>query len=926
MKQLKKILPIQKGYYLEPEEEKGFLSVLVPEKRDNYIKNPIMFDTDNINVPTGYTKHVSTTMTKISGGPFWLHHWKYEFGSAIEGVYVNAENFTVEGGHLTVSMWLRSDVPSDFRLMVNFSDDGGSPFYTKQVRVTDSWQQYSHTFPINGTLLTYVDVQLLSMGPSSVYIAAMQLEVGKYPTTLIHGYMGDGYKWLGTPFVSPSRRLASVSTGGRRINLKDLGMRLTSIDGLGIPDSFDHSTTELAFKYGSKFNGMAIKDRDISIEFTLYSTSLEDLLCARNKIGKAIFKLDSPVTFIWQPKECATPQCEEIYFTAVYKSGFSFGLNSHFGEEIKLSFTNYDIIMRQAISQTHQLNTIVSLVHPAVIGMDYYGNLKLLPPLSSISASIFKNRGMVISPYDGNLYAIFDDGGPPSAPRGVLLRYNGSAWAKIAQGSTANGAMTAIFADKNFIYVGISELQTIVGQSGFTGTSGVGMARINLATKTVDNIGSLSATTTTARDGVTSVSPRIRAFAVDYRGYLFIGGSFDGTTTATAKFLALYANNVWYATGAVFTSYIGGIHSLFFEKETKRLYFGGDQMSPSFVMAPNTYNVFGFLDLTDNYIGVGVPTRTDFPIDLAAEPALVTTITKYKNRIVLGGKFRSSYGFDQALLDNIAYYDVTFQGFENVQGAIFPFGGRGNGWGIDDAFGDATGLPTEAVSNLTVCDDTLYISGKMQYYGIRSSAIRFDAVGEVCGAAKYVSTAETAEIGVMLPDIVYAQVSSFSYAQCYMQQTLCGSEKLEMMRFYSTFLLSGSTPTVTSYVPQPNVVTVCQTDLPVSPRFILRGPGRVSEITNQTYGLSLYFDYTLQPNEIVIIDLEPSPPSITSSLNGDILYSMLPASTPGAFKLFPGDNSVIVKSTWNTVDSNTLFAIQYNRISLAAESLCCDCE
>ena len=189
-----------------------------------------------------------------------------------------------------------------------------------------------------------------------------------------------------------------------------------------------------------------------------------------------------------------------------------------------------------------------------------------------------------------------------------------------------------------------------------------------------------------------------------------------------------------------------------------------------------------------------------------------------------------------------------------------------------------------------------------------------------------VFTAETAEIGIMTPDVAYGHIASFSYAQCYMQQTLCGSEKLEMMRFYSTFLLSGSTPTVTSYVPQPNVVTVCQTDLPVSPRFILRGPGRVSEISNQTYGLSLYFDYTIQANEIVIIDLESSPPKITSSLAGDILYSMLPASTPGAFKLFPGENSIIVKATWNTVTSDTLFAIQYNRTALAAESLCCDCE
>ena len=926
MKQLKKILPIQKGYYLEPEEEKGFLSVLIPEKRDNYIKNPTMFDTNNTGVPTGYTKHVSTTMTKIPGGPFWLHHWKYDFGSAVEGLYVNSETFTVEGGHLTLSMWLKTDIPTEFRMLVNFSDDGGSPFYTKQIKVIDSWQQYSFTFPIDGTLLTYIDVQLLPNAASTVYVAAMQLETGAYPTTLIHGYMGDGYKWFGTPFISPSRRLASVSSGGRKINLKDLGLRLTSIEGLGIPDNFDHSTTELAFKYGSKFNGMAIKDRDISIEFTLYSISLGDLLCTRNKIGKAIFKIDNPVTFIWEPKECGAPYCEEILFTAVYKSGFSLGLNSHFGEEIKLSFTNYDIIMRQNIAQTTILSTVVSLVHPAVIGLDNFGNLKLLPPLSSISSSIYKNRGMVISPYDGNLYAIFDDGGPPFAPRGVLLRYNGSSWTKIAQGTTANGAMTAIYADKNYIYVGISMLQTITGQSGFTGTSGIGMARVNLATKTVDDIGSLSSTTTTARNGVTVVQPIIRAFVVDHRGYLWVGGSFDGTTTATAKFLALYANSTWYASGAVFTSYIGGIHALYFEKETKRLYFGGDQMSPGFVSSSSTYNVFGYLDLTDIILGVGVPVRTDFPIDLAAEPALVSTITKYKNRIIIGGRFRSSYGYDLALLDNIAYYDPSYFGPENVNGTLFPLGGVGNGWGISIAFAEAAGASAQPVADLTVCDGTLYIAGKIQYYGIRTSSVAFDVQGEVCGCVKYVSTAESAEIGVMTPDIAYGHIATFAYSQCYMEQTLCGSEKLEIARFYSTYLLGGDSPTVTSYASQPTNIMVCQTDLAVSPKFILRGPAKVTEITNQTYGLSLYFDYTIQANEIVIIDLESSPPKITSSLAGDIIYSMLPASTPGAFKLFPGENSIIVKATWNTVDSNTLFAIQYNRTALAAESLCCDCE
>jgi hypothetical protein len=177
----------------------------------------------------------------------------------------------------------------------------------------------------------------------------------------------------------------------------------------------------------------------------------------------------------------------------------------------------------------------------------------------------------------------------------------------------------------------------------------------------------------------------------------------------------------------------------------------------------------------------------------------------------------------------------------------------------------------------------------------------------------------------MTPDVVLGHIVSFPIAQCNGQQVVCGSDKLELERFYAAFLQSGDTTTMTTYAPQPTNVTVCQNDLPVSPRFILRGPAKVTEISNQTYGLSLYFNYTVQASEIVIIDLDSSPPKITSSINGDISYSMLPASTPGAFKLFPGDNSIIVKSTWNTVDSNTFFAVQYNRNALAAESLCCEC-
>ena len=245
--------------------------------------------------------------------------------------------------------------------------------------------------------------------------------------------------------------------------------------------------------------------------------------------------------------------------------------------------------------------------------------------------------------------------------------------------------------------------------------------------------------------------------------------------------------------------------------------------------------------------------------------------------------------------------------------------------GISDALAVSTGLPeTFPVVNLSVCDGSLYVSGKLNEYGIRSSAIAFHSVGSACGVVKYVSTAEAAEIGAMYPDIIFGYDAGFPYTHAFATKVLCGSEKLGISRFYSTFFLSASGPTITSYTPQPKIITLCDTDLPVSPKFILFGPGELNEITNQTYGFSLYFDYTLVANEILFIDLATSPPTIQSNINGDVLKTMLPASTPGAFKLYPGDNSIIVKSLWG-VTADTTFVVQYTRQALAAETLCCDC-
>ena len=363
MKQLQKILPIQTGYYLEEDDYDGFLSVILPQKSDNLVMNPIMHDSngddkpDNWLIPDGGVNPI--VYTKFEGGPFWTHYYQYCWpgSGTISALVADSIN-----GEYTASVWAKSDDNSKFFIKIYYTDGVGIRKSSIEFTATNNWQQYSFSFSTAGGTGTSVQLEIVGNDIYCLDVAAVQLEKGVNATTLIHGFLGKGYKWLGVPFKSNSRRDKDVITGGRVVNLKSLGVKLTAIEGLGLPD-ITHATTELAFKYGSKYNGAIIKERDFDMEFTLYSTSLESLLCARNQIGHAIFNVNQARTFIWQPKDCGVPICEEVRFTAVYKSGFSLGLNSHYGEEIKLSFTAYDIEITAMTQITTQLYTLMSLVH-----------------------------------------------------------------------------------------------------------------------------------------------------------------------------------------------------------------------------------------------------------------------------------------------------------------------------------------------------------------------------------------------------------------------------------------------------------------------------------------------------------------------------------------------------------------------------------
>ncbi len=84
---------------------------------------------------------------------------------------------------------------------------------------------------------------------------------------------------------------------------------------------------------------------------------------------------------------------------------------------------------------------------------------------------------------------------------------------------------------------------------------------------------------------------------------------------------------------------------------------------------------------------------------------------------------------------------------------------------------------------------------------------------------------------------------------------------------------------------------------PAAPIFTVTGPGRLESIVNWTTGATLTFGLTLQSGETVTIDLTPGAISMMSDYRGNVGGSVLPGSDLASWRLLPGENTIITKST-----------------------------
>jgi hypothetical protein len=67
---------------------------------------------------------------------------------------------------------------------------------------------------------------------------------------------------------------------------------------------------------------------------------------------------------------------------------------------------------------------------------------------------------------------------------------------------------------------------------------------------------------------------------------------------------------------------------------------------------------------------------------------------------------------------------------------------------------------------------------------------------------------------------------------------------------------------------------------------------RVYQLVNLTSGEVIYFNMTLQPGEVLTVDLRPGVKSVSSSFRGNLLRGVVPGSNLATWRLLPGDNRV----------------------------------
>lgn len=919
----KQIVPLQSGYYLE--DEVGFLSVIMPEQRTNYVPNPVLeLSPGSASTMIRIFSFAIGGITRIEGGPFWRDYPRYSVSSG--NFLVTTLGSTTLSGVFAASVWAKAVTPeSEFHITVsgldaitNLTVTYNSPTFTAK---NLDFEQYTHVFDfakLGSPSGVYNMVMAINFTSTSVVdIVGLQLERGNYPTSFIHGYGGEGFMWDEIPFNGPSTRTTDAICGGRKINLKQLGFRITSVDGLGIPDNFDLNSQARAFGLGSIFTSRSIKDREISFSGILYSKNLDALLKQRNEIGHAVFEIDKMRCFEWEPVTC-TSETPCVTFNGILSSGLQFTFNNNHGEEIELSFTATDVEITSCDMNCQELDVESTLVSNSLIPTDLSGNRLDIPPITLVTYSGIMIHDVAVSRYTGKIYAAI------SAIAGIttyyfIVEYNGIEWIPIAQ-STTQFARLHTFS--KYLFGGVWGASTFSGLNGYVGGYASSMLLIiDLELKTLHTNNVIPTTNVLDRAGV-SGSPSVNAFTDDGYNFVYVGGNFDAAVGLSQDLVLINIREGLqfedHGFGSLTTWVNGGILDLIYIRNRREIWMVGD-FNVSYLSAtyPEPQGVFGYSYTRASATNVLTGGIYQYPqlivsnSPLVIEQGYVYTIELYKGRLVIGGKFNdfatgSVYYPNTAKTSGLAWIDND--------GLARPFDGS---WGV--------GGGSPEVFSLATCGNVLHVAGAFDSYGTVDQNVLgyvYSFVSSAIGAMILTSGSQAESSNPSL------SVSARKAGVPNLDGVICANG----IQGYAVIYFNGGIADTTEIFNVSEVV-LCDNRLTTRPVIYIQGPGQLKSISNQANLSKTFLDYTFLPgpivsgiqasSEILVFDFTESPTRVTSTLFGDLTDNLLPSSTPIALE--PGENYITVTFAEGSTTAHTKAWLCYKETALSAEAIQMEC-
>lgn len=915
------LIDIEGDFYLDLTEQIGMLSVVIPEEGQNLVQNPLLMQDPNDPLQIfGYISPGATIdfnfgecgpesidfVTITSAGP--------------NGRLVYEVTQNLDPGCYTFSVYVRAaEEPVD--VIVYMSDGLSDVSQRKRVTLTEDWQYVSVTsqnFAGGPNLELRVQFELAGQ---SAEIGGYQLEASCYPTSFIHGFKSsfanenpNAYRWLGAANRSVSVRGADTLSGGRVVNLKQLGAYLTGIEGLGLPD-FEHQSTPNSSGKGSRFNCFTIDDRDVTLSFRVHTCCFEDMLCTRNKIGRALFSEGKQRLFIFQPTECDKPIGGCVKFVAAYSGGFQGDWQSLFGEEIEVDLTMYDVEFEPCECDCQELEVNQIVEHNTLFGTLSTGQFsdlsmdQLACPCDPMEQPSI--RGIEPSAFDGNIYvavnynqACVNCGGP----RGAVWRFDGFGWSLIARSTVT---LESIHASKDNIYVGLNG-GILLGVNDFFGSSGIGVAQINLQTLTVNDIGDIA-----VGDELNPGSPRVvRAIASAPDGTVFFGGDFQSWNNGANPGFRVIGRN---PDGSLFQlnqganpglgdanpPFDGSVYAMEFDPVRQLLYIGGDFLGslPGIYVPFQQFAMWSFVDR--EYVGPRQPLIDD----TGGNPnGRIETLEMCGGYVIAGG-FLLNQSDDQ-VGSNIWWFDPNHPAdasqnpLAQSTGKWYPLANKGIGG---------------FVRSLACCNDVLYIVGTFSVYG---DPPNFNQNLDACGILEYRTAGSLSGGDFRVPDFIVGSVSSV-LGPCDLYKVSCGTELTGTQVLFGSFFDVNADPAFVTETSGYTLVELCENCNETPVELFLQGPGRIEKVRSNTTNAEIFSNYELSEGEVVKLEFSKIPFRVNSTFSGDVTGQfLLPGSRPASITLMPGQNNFEISFATGTTGDNTRAWMRYCCKSFSADAIC----